>query len=163
MSLTTDNAVFTPAYDSTSPGAPPNLFQGFNDQTITLIDGRTFSTSDIVYNPLGPSWQIAATGEDITWNITHADKVNVYGLSDAYVNELAYERANPHAPPPPSAQSQSIASVFTHQILTDPLGAPIDTLGNIAHNTTSDIAKNLPSFTPYLLLIGLGIFLLIKK
>jgi hypothetical protein len=99
------------------------------------------------YAPGGDIYQTLAT----QYGSANADRVNqayLTGESGAVAEELARIRFGPQS-------STSTVGIFAGQMVTDPLGAPLDaanrTAGNLIGNTLSAIFRN-----PWVL-IGLGV------
>lgn len=96
---------------------------------ITLLDNRTVDTDNVSFNRDIYHFRLNDTGEDITAKIRRRDKENNWTGFDAtkdnerlYVENYVLE----HGVLPPTVGSTSTWAVLANQLLTDPLGAPLE-------------------------------------
>lgn len=96
---------------------------------ITLLDGRQVDPANIVFDP--QSYHFTLNSEDVTALIKRADKIANWPDFDPVVdNTRLSNQAQNNVNLPQTDLPTNTAAIFTNQILTDPLAAPLDALKN---------------------------------
>lgn len=135
------------------PIAPLDSYAG----PITMLDGRRIDSDDLTFDR--ESMRFSLSGIDVTNNIKQADKVaNFPGFDRAKDNERAYVEAyvKSRGQVPPSTGSTSTLGIFTKQITTEPLAAPLESLDK----TVGQIARSSGVQTIIITaIIGYGLYL----
>jgi len=128
---------------------------------ITLLDGRTEDTANIYFDPATYHFSDSATGEDLTNQITRADKQNNWPNFDPYVeNQRIYNETRQGGVGPLPDKETNTGVILADQLLTNPLAAPLDALtAGVKQVFASEGVKTLLIVA----VIGGGFFLLLRS
>lgn len=95
---------------------------------IRLIDGTTVDPNQIYFDTV--SYHFTLNGQDITANITRADKIANWPTFDPSVDNTRLYSESRGGSGPIADLDTSTLDIFTQQVLTDPLAAPLDALNS---------------------------------
>jgi hypothetical protein len=112
---------------------------------ITLIDGSSVDTADIMFDSGDYSFTLSTAGgtRDVTLQIREADKKanwpswDVTTWNNIYYTKYLYPVSH-GGTTAPAVGSTSTWDNFWGQITTDPLGAPLASLDTVVSNTVKD-------------------------
>lgn len=119
---------------------------------ITLLDGRQVALSNISFDSDTYHFTLIDTGEDVTNLISRADKLANWPDFDPTIDNTRASNEASGGTGPVAPLNTSTASIFTNQILTDPLAAPISALNSaVAELSASSGIQKIG------LILGLGL------
>jgi hypothetical protein len=121
-----------------------NRVQGMN-ALVSLIGGGQMDTKDVRFMQSTHRF-FTADGEDITNKLYRADKkANWSGFDETFDNErLSVERymREHNGQLPPNIGSSSVFWNLGKQLVTDPLGAPLDAADTFVENTLKSVVSS---------------------
>ncbi len=118
--------------------------------TITLLDGRTEDTNNILFDVNTYHFHDGATGEDLTAQIKFQDKLTFTGFDGPTWLTMVSD-INRFGSVQPTLDT-GLWSNFFHQLSTDALGAPLDALNKGVNRVFS---------APATLKIGLAVLVIV--
>ena len=120
---------------------------------LVLMDGRKVDIALLDFN--SDSHRFFLQGEDVTNLVKRTDKKRFPGFDEAVENLRIYREQHPGKP---ETGSTSILGNFVHQMVTDPLDAPVEALqrgvGNALETTTGKVV---------IAVVALGVILVIMS
>lgn len=106
--------------------------------TITLLDGTEANTDQIDFDP--STYHFSLNGQDVTALIKRTDKIaNWSNFDPAVDNTRLSNEAHNGVNLPQTDLPTSTVGIFTNQILTDPLAAPIDSFKSAVSKGWNDL------------------------
>jgi len=105
---------------------------------LVLMDGRRVNIEDLDFDV--DTHRFFWNGQDVTNLVKRTDKKRFPGFDESIENLRIYKEQHPGVP---ETGSTSILGNFVHQIVTDPLDAPLEALqrgvGNALETTTGKV------------------------